>query len=145
MTVDIASLGKSEANPWRKKIAGARSVRIEARQNLTFSPRMVKVKAGEPLAITFRNPDVVPHNWVLVKPTSLARVGDLANKLIADPGAVLRQYVPKSDDVLAYTDIVAPKQEFTVYFRAPEALGRYPFLCTFPGHWMVMNGQLIVE
>jgi putative heme-binding domain-containing protein len=145
MTVDVASLGKSEANPWRKKIAGARSVRIEAGQNLTFSPRIVKVKAGEPLAVRFSNPDVVPHNWVLVKPASLARVGDLANKLIAVPEAALRQYVPKTEDVLAYTDIVAPKQEFTAYFRAPEAPGRYPFLCTFPGHWMVMNGQLIVE
>jgi putative heme-binding domain-containing protein len=145
MTVDVASLGKSEPNPWRKKIAGARIIRIEAGQNLTFSPRVLKAKSGEPLGMKFVNPDVVPHNWVLVKPASLARMGDLANKLIADPEAVLRQYVPKTDDVLAYTDIVAPKQEFTVYFRAPETAGRYPFLCTFPGHWMVMNGQLIVE
>ncbi len=145
MAVDVASLRKSEPNPWRKKIAGARPVRFDAGQNLTFSPRLVTVRAGEPLAITFGNPDVVPHNWVLVKPASLARVGDLANKLIADPEAVLRHYVPKSDDVLAYTDIVASKQEFTIFVRAPEKPGRYPFLCTFPGHWMVMNGQLVVE
>jgi len=23
--------------------------------------------------------------------------------------------------------------------------GRYPYLCTFPGHWKLMNGVLIVE
>ncbi|MCB1209408.1 MAG: hypothetical protein KDK97_08785 [Verrucomicrobiales bacterium] len=23
--------------------------------------------------------------------------------------------------------------------------GDYPYLCTFPGHWMVMNGVLKVE
>ena len=52
---------------------------------------------------------------------------------------------PRSSKVLVYTDIVAAGQSQTIYFRAPEQPGRYPFLCTFPGHWMVMNGELIVE
>ena len=82
---------------------------------------------------------------VLVRPGTLASVGDLANKLIADPEAVLRHYVPKSDDVLVYTDIVPPQQSDTIWFDAPKEKGRYPYLCTFPGHWMVMNGELIVE
>jgi azurin len=47
--------------------------------------------------------------------------------------------------VLAYTDVVGPEEKFTIYFRAPTEKGRYPYLCTFPGHWMVMNGQMIVE
>jgi putative heme-binding domain-containing protein len=145
MRVDVASLRKSNPNPWRIPLRGARSIRIEAGPNLSFSPRMAQVRPGEPLSITFRNPDAVPHNWVLVKSGTLERVGDLANKLVADPDAVWRQYVPKTDDVLAYTDIVAPKQEFTVFLHAPQHPGNYPFLCTFPGHWMVMNGQLIVE
>ncbi len=29
--------------------------------------------------------------------------------------------------------------------KAPLAKGNYPYICTFPGHWMVMNGELIVE
>ena len=29
--------------------------------------------------------------------------------------------------------------------QPPAAKGRYPYLCTFPGHWMVMNGAMIVE
>jgi azurin len=72
-------------------------------------------------------------------------VGDLANKIVADPEAAVRHYVPQSDDVLTYTDIVGAGESFTISFRAPGAQGRYPFLCTFPGHWMVMNGQMIVE
>jgi len=31
------------------------------------------VKAGEPIKLTFRNPDVVPHNWVLTKPGTLQK------------------------------------------------------------------------
>ena len=66
-----------------------------------------------------------------------------ATGILADAAA--RQYVPRSDDVLVYTDVVQPSLRFTIYFRAPAEKGRYPYLCAFPGHWMVMNGQMIVE
>ena len=102
-------------------------------------------RPGEPIRLFFANPDVVPHNWALIKPGTLARVGDLANKIIAEPDAVARQYIPRSDDVLAYTNLVEPQGEATLYLQAPTQPGRYPFLCTFPGHWMVMNGELVVE
>src|SRR6185503_13829286 len=110
-----------------------------------FSTRTLRAKAGDYVQLLFTNPDVVPHNWVLVRPGSLATVGDLSNKLIADPEAVLHHYVPKSEDVLVYTDIVPAGETFAIYFQAPEQKGRYPYLCTFPGHWMVMNGELLVE
>ena len=142
---DVAMLGKSIPNPWLKKLPNAAALELSAGSNLTYSTRTLRAKAGDNVKLTFHNPDVVPHNWVLVKPGSLARIGDLTNKLIADPEAVLRQYVPKSDEVISYTDIVQPGQEFTIYFRAPQEKGHYPYLCTFPGHWMVMNGELIVE
>jgi azurin len=145
--VDLALLGKTEPNPWGKRGRPmvTAPINIEAGKNLTFATRLLKVKAGERVQLTFNNPDVVPHNWVLVRPNSLSQVGDLANKLIADPEAVLRQYVPRTDDVLVYTDIVPPQQSFTIWFNAPTAKGRYPYLCTFPGHWMVMNGEMVVE
>lgn len=132
-------------NPWLKRNKQARPVTIEAGKNLTFATRSFTAKPGEPLQITLANPDVVPHNWVLVKPGALQRVGEQANRLIADPEAVARHYVPKTDDVLYYTDIVPAHDEFTIWIKAPSQPGRYPYLCTFPGHWMVMNGELIVE
>ena len=146
-SVDLALLGKSQPNPWGKRgrPVATNSLEIEAGQNLTYSARVLKAKAGERVQLTFANPDVVPHNWVLVRPGSLSSVGDLASKLIADPEAVLRHYVPKTDDVIVYTDIVPPQQTATIWFDAPKQQGRYPYLCTFPGHWMVMNGELVVE
>jgi azurin len=38
-----------------------------------------------------------------------------------------------------------PQDQFTISIRAPATPGRYPYLCTFPGHWMVMNGEMIVR
>ena len=46
--------------------------------------------------------------------------------------------VPAEGNAFTETD------EFTIRFKAPETPGVYPYLCTFPGHWMVMNGQMIV-
>lgn len=142
---DLAMGTMMVPNPWRRPLPNAKPITMEAGQNLSFEPRLFTVRAGETIKLTFSNPDVVPHNWVLVKPGSLERIGDLANKLVADPAAVTRQYVPRSDDVLCYTNIVPPRERFTIYFRAPSQRGRYPYLCSFPGHWMVMNGQMIVE
>ena len=132
-------------NPWLRRLPRARAISIEAGKNLSFSVRSLKVRAGEPIKLTFSNPDSVPHNWALIKPGALTRVGDLVNKIIAEPDAASRHYIPRTPDVLVYTDIVTPQDQLTISFRAPSTPGRYPYLCTFPGHWMVMNGEMIVE
>lgn len=142
---DMALATKSVPNPHRRTIPNARVVTIEAGKNLTYSLRSFKVKAGEPIRVLFQNPDVVPHNWTLIKPGATQRVGMLVNQMIADPEAVARHYVPRTEDVLVYTDMVYPQDQYAVFFRAPATPGSYPYLCTFPGHWMVMNGTMIVE
>jgi azurin len=82
---------------------------------------------------------------VLIKPGKLQAIGDLANKLITDPNGLARHYVPESSDVLVYTDMTNAGSAFTINFDTPKEKGDYPYLCTFPGHWMVMNGVLKVE
>jgi azurin len=142
---DIVALTRPRLpNPYAKKLPHAQPVDMTAGKNLSYETPRFTVHAGEAVRVTFTNPDVVPHNWVLVKPGALMRVGDRVNHLIAEPDAALRQYVPRSDDVLAYTDITPPGEHFTIWFRAPKQPGHYPFLCTFPGHWMVMNGEMTV-
>jgi putative heme-binding domain-containing protein len=142
---DLLLATKKVPNPFRKKLQGAREITIDIAGNLSYATRSFTVKAGEPITFTLQNPDVVPHNWALIKPGTLHRVGDLANKLISNPEAAARQYIPESSDVLVYTDIVLPREKFTISFKAPQEPGRYPYLCTFPGHWLVMNGVMIVE
>jgi azurin len=132
-------------NPYQEKIESARQVVLKTATNLSFATRSIAVKAGEAIQLTLKNVDVVPHNWALLKPGTLQSVGQQANKLVADPAGWARHYIPQTDDVLVYTDIVPSKKQFSVFFSAPAEPGRYPFLCTFPGHWMVMNGEMIVE
>ena len=134
----------SKPNPWAQGEPG-RGLGIQAAQGLQFVQHELHAKAGERLSVTFTNPDVVPHNWVLIKPGTLSSVGDLANKLIADPSGLARHYVPDSKDVLVFADMTNPGAHFTIHFDAPHLPGRYPYLCTFPGHWLLMNGVLVVE
>ncbi|OYP37518.1 DUF6797 domain-containing protein [Rhodopirellula sp. MGV] len=143
--LDIAMATRSIPNPHAKKLKDARQVTIETATNLSYRTGSFRVRPGETIELTLVNPDVVPHNWALVEPDSLEQVGQLADKLISDPDASLRHYVPETSDVIAYTNVVVPRDRFTIYFRAPKASGRYPYLCTFPGHWKVMNGVMIVE
>ncbi|MEL6107773.1 MAG: DUF6797 domain-containing protein [Planctomycetota bacterium] len=145
LLADMKMATRSIPNPHRKKIGGARRVRLETATNLSYAERLIRVKAGEPIAFTLANVDVVPHNWALIRPGTMDRVGELADHAISDPDAVLRHYVPDTEDVIAYTDVVSPRDEFTIYFKAPEIAGRYPFVCTFPGHWKIMNGAMLVE
>lgn len=145
MTRDLEWLKRSIPNPWRNQVANAREVRIESRENLQFSTKVLNATAGEAIKLTFANPDVVPHNWALIQKGTLEKIGDLTNRLVGEPDAYLRHYVPESSDVICYTDVVEPNGEFSIYFNAPKEPGRYPYLCTFPGHWMVMNGELVVE
>jgi len=134
----------SKPNPWAEG-EGGREIIVEAALGLQFVQKQLQAKAGEKLTIVFKNPDVVPHNWLLAKPGSLQKLGEKCNLMIADSKGIQKHYVADSNDVIAYTDMTNPKAEFTIHITAPKEKGDYPYLCTFPGHWMVMNGVLKVE
>ncbi len=140
--VQVPAAGRP--NPWAEGELG-REIVVEAALGLQYVQKEIRVKAGERLSLSFRNPDVVPHNWLLAKPGALQRLGDQVNRMITDPQGLAKHYVPESADVLVYTDMVPPQGRFTIRFQAPAKAGDYPYLCTFPGHWMVMNGVLRVE
>ena len=142
---DLRFASKTVKNPNARMIVGSRPVTLETGTNLSYAQRELKVKAGEALKFTLANADTVPHNWVLVKPGRLPAVVAEANQLIADPEAWVRHYIPSTKDVLAYTDVVDPGARFTIQFHAPKEPGVYPFVCTFPGHSLAMNGVMVVE
>lgn len=145
MLADLARPVVAKRNPNNKAIADAKPVILKAAKNLMFDQTEIRLPAGQAVKLTFQNPDSVPHNWALLKPGTLQKVGEQCNCLISDPQAAAEHYIPASSDILAYTNVVEPYAEHTIYFRVPSEPGRYPYLCTFPGHWMVMNGVLVVE
>ena len=63
----------------------------------------------------------------------------------ATPDGLKKQYIPESDLVLFATDQVEAGRVIETEFTAPPSAGRYPFLCSFPGHWRLMRGTMIVK
>ncbi len=97
------------------------------------------VAAGERVRLRFTNPGDVPHNVVITVPGGVSMVGPL---LDADPEG---PYVPDIAEVLYFTDMVDAGGETELVFTAPSEPGNYPFVCTFPGHWRLMQGVMAVE
>ena len=143
---DAAAL-RSLATAWENAhAADADALRVQAVPNqMQFAPRELRAKAGLPVRIVFENPDSMPHNFVLVALGAEEEVGLLADQMAADPTSLAKHFVPASPKILHATPLVNPNARAELTFTAPAQPGRYPYLCTFPGHWRVMRGELIVE
>ena len=140
-----ATLGQF-AQAWEAtELSSGPTLRVQAAAGLRFVPRELRVAAGSPVRLVFENPDLMTHNLVLVDAGSADEIGALADRLAADPQGMAKGYLPVSPKVLQATPLVNPKGRAELKFTAPKTPGRYPFLCTFPGHWRLMRGELIVE
>jgi azurin len=115
---------------------------------MMFDNNAFSVKAGDKVKLTFDNTKFVaplPHNVVVCKPGSKDKVIAASNAMLTDPNGMAKSYVPESTDVLAKMMFVQPGQTGVVEFTAPAEAGDYPFICTFVGHAILMNGIMKVE
>ena len=111
---------------------------------LKFDVSELRVQAGQLVELVFTNIDEMPHNFLLGASGSLDRIGAAADAMTTNPNAMAQHFVPEIADVLASTRLVDPGQSVTIQFKAPTQEGQYPYVCTFPGHWRIMNGILHV-
>ncbi|MEL6108899.1 MAG: PVC-type heme-binding CxxCH protein, partial [Planctomycetota bacterium] len=116
---------------------------------MKFDQEQIAVTTGQPVKIVFTNPDATDHNLVIVKPGALEEVGMAANEMARDPKNANSDFIPRSKQnlILQASKMIGPTRKAQVEvlrFHAPKKPGIYPFVCTFPGHWVVMNGILVV-
>lgn len=109
---------------------------------LKYDQTQIIVKAGAKVKLTFDNTDDMPHNVVITTPGAADEVGSAALSL--GLSAEKQSYVPASAKVLYHTSLLQPGKKETIYFKAPTQPGSYPFVCTYPGHYLVMRGILKV-
>ena len=113
---------------------------------MKFDKAALEVKAGAKVMLLFRNEKCpLQHNFLLINPGKQADVGALADKMLTDPTAMAKAYIPTSPEILAHSSkLIGLGQSEIIEFTAPTTPGDYPYLCTFPGHWRMMNGVLKV-
>ncbi|MDR7128625.1 azurin [Algoriphagus sp. 4150] len=112
---------------------------------MKFDQETFTVKAGDKIILEIDNLDGMQHNLLITKPGMLDKVGAAADAMLRDPKASEKFYVPEIPEVLFATKMIGPQELYTLTFTAPAEPGDYPFVCTFPGHWRMMNGIMVVE
>ncbi len=101
------------------------------------------VRPGQPVKIIFENGDDLPHNVVFCQPGT--DTATMALKQMEDPEAALkRNWLPDDNRIWLHSKMLNPHEKDTLTFVAPDKSGDYPFVCTFPGHALTMNGRLKV-
>jgi len=101
------------------------------------------VKPGKKVKLIFANPDFMPHNLVFTKPNKADSVAQQALTLGAK--GFTMAFVPESPDVLWHSSLVDHGKEEEMSFTAPTSKGDYPYVCTFPGHHILMRGMMKVR
>ena len=127
-----------------EKDAHARKITITTK-NLQYDIRSITAKVGESIVINLKNDDVMPHNLVITSIGAHEKVGMASFKMLNNPKALDLHYVPDLKEVLAYTFVIPPKGSHMLYFKVPKTKGVYPYFCSFPGHWRLMTGKIIVK
>jgi azurin len=141
MPESAAAALRAQLKQLRVSVFVIRTVREQMRYDV---PRLV-VEAGKPFEIVLENDDFMPHNLVIVKPGAREAVGAAADAM--QPGALDREgraYVPALPAVVGATRLVESGNRATLKLTAPTQAGDYEYICTFPGHWPVMWGRLVV-
>ncbi|MGA0326851.1 MAG: PVC-type heme-binding CxxCH protein [Limisphaerales bacterium] len=111
-------------------------------EKMSYDLKNFEVKAGATVKVRFINHDFMPHNIVFGRPGSANDIGMAAIALGADGFA--KAFIPDSDKILKASKLLQSKEEEVVTFQAPSEAGDYDYLCTFPGHHLLMRGVMKV-
>ena len=121
---------------------------ITCNDQMTYNSKGFEVTAGQMVSLTLKNVGKIPlktmgHNLVVLKPgTSLA---EFAGKAGVEKG---KSYMPQDAEtkkaVIAATKRLGGGDSDTITFTLTVP-GEYPFMCTTPGHFSVMQGVITVK
>jgi azurin len=123
------------------------AIEITANDTMQFSSKVFEVTAGKEVTFVLKNIGTLPkmamgHNLIILKPGS-----EVPKFGMASIAAAATEYIPQDDAskalIVAHTKLLGPGEEdsITVTLEA----GVYPFLCSFPGHFALMQGTITVK
>lgn len=143
----LLALSGLSALPAMADSPAPREIAITANDSMQFNVKEITAAPGEKLRLTLSNIGKIPksamgHNWVLLKPMS----PDAFNTFAMSCAGNAPEFLPaNSNKILAHTKLLGGGESDTIEFTAPAAPGNYPFFCSFPGHFGMMKGNLIVK
>ena len=122
-----------------------RTVKISMADGMRFDPPRIEAKPGESLVLQLENLDAShqPHNFLVIAPGQVQAV--VREGLELGGKGALSGFIPKHPAVLASTGrVIDPEGLFELPFNVPAEPGVYGYVCTVPGHGLLMYGALYV-
>ncbi len=117
---------------------------INSDDAMKYDRNELRAQAGAKVELTLNHTgemtkQVMGHNLVILKKGT--DIATFAQKAMAAAG---NDYIPEGEEVIVHTKLIGGGESTTITFDAP-AKGTYDFICTFPGHYALMQGKFIVE
>jgi azurin len=133
---------------WLSAQAGPRTIEIAAADDMKYDKTTIEAKPGEQIRIRLTPKGTMPkiamsHNVVVLKLGT-----DAAAFVAAGVSARPTDFIApeKKAQVIAATPLAGNGESVEITFKVPTAPGRYPYVCTFPGHFVAgMKGTLVVK
>ena len=143
-----ASVAAAAPSPAAAGDAVAVTIKPGLANPMSYDVTTIAAKSGQKVKITFVNQHPaapLQHNIVMGKPGSKDALIAAANAMMAEmPKWLAKGFIPEIPEVLHHTKLVNPGETEVLEFTAGPK-GDYPYLCTFPGHSIIMQGTLKVE
>ena len=114
-------------------------------EEMKYAVDSITVSAGQEVTLVLENTATLPtmiHNIVVLATNSdedANRVG-----IAAITAGEENDYLPEDEAILAATPMAQPGETVRVTFTAPSEPGEHLFICTYPGHYALMRGILVV-
>ncbi len=142
LTAAEAPADKDEGEVKSGPLKGPMLVRMEMTDGLRFEPPRFSATPGQEVTVELKNTDSThqSHNFSVLKPGT--RQAYVQQALALGENGTRQSFIPDSSDLIVHSSLVEPDKDFIVKFKMPPAPGIYPYVCTFPGHGMVMYGAI---
>ncbi|MCP5556357.1 MAG: hypothetical protein H7A55_01270 [Verrucomicrobiaceae bacterium] len=115
---------------------------------MKYDREVIEVEPGDQVEITLENVDDLPHNLVVCRPAAEGAndKGMAVAQMAWNLGelGMAKAWIPDTPRVMVHTKLVNPHESDTLRFTAPDEEVDLPFVCTFPGHALLMNGTISV-
>lgn len=118
-------------------------ITVNSNDKLRYDIGEIIVYEGQTIQLTLNHNGTMPatamgHNFVLKD--NVISLFDFGEKAMR---SVNTGYLPE-ENVIVGSKVIGGGESTTIEFKTP-AKGSYDYLCTFTGHYPVMNGRLIVK
>lgn len=117
-------------------------VTIEMRDGMRFEPPRFSAKPGDDVTVSLENADTThqPHNFLVLMPGKREEV--VAQSLTLGEKGPAQEFVPVNPAIIVHSALLAPDGATKVHFTMPAEKGIYPYICSMPGHGMIMYGAI---